>query len=239
MVGLSVREDGFVNMRRVAATVVACVLLGSCAQLTSGRSASTGTSTGATSASAAATSATAATAPPSATNTSAKATTVTTTAAATSATTTGTWTLGINGLGPLVLGTKYSVLESQGYVSAPTDECESSRTSQKLQDEGVWLYPSGMGANAVLAEIGVTKATYATISGARVGDTMKKLKQLYGSQLKIETKNGNGGPFPVANVRVGTREVVFYFPYASSLGDTAVVQSIIARTWSADLMGEC
>jgi hypothetical protein len=43
----------------------------------------------------------------------------------------------------------------------------------------------------------------------------------------------------VANVRVGTREVVFYFPYASSLGDTAVVQSIIARTWSADLMGEC
>ncbi|MGV8850534.1 MAG: hypothetical protein ACOH16_13440 [Propionibacteriaceae bacterium] len=232
------------NMRRVAATVVACALLGSCAQLTSGSSASTGTSTGATSASAAAsspagTSATAGAAPSSAATTSAKATGVTTTAAATSATTTGTWTLGINGLGPILLGTKYSVLESQGYVSVPTDECASSRTSQKLQDEGVWLYPSGQGANAVLAEIGVTKATYATISGARVGDTMKKLKQLYGSQLKIETKNGNGGPFPVANVRVGTREVVFYFPYASSLGDTAVVQSIIARTWSADLMGEC
>ena len=138
-----------------------------------------------------------------------------------------------------MLGTKFSVLEAQGYVSAATDECESSRTSQKLQDEGVWLYPSGTGASAVLAEVSVTKPTYATVSGAKVGDTMKKLKQLYGAQLKIETKNGNGGPFQVANVRVGTREVVFYFPYGSSLGDTSVVQLMVARTWSADMMGEC
>jgi hypothetical protein len=187
---------------------------------------------------AATTSATVTTAPATTAPTSAKATT---TAPATGAATTaaGAWTLGINGLGPLVLGTKYSVLEAQGYVSAPNDECESSRTSQKLQDEGVWLYPQGSGATAVLAEIGVTKATYATVSGARVGDTMKKLKQLYGSQLKIETKNGNGGPFQVANVHIGTREVVFYFPYGTSLGDTAVVQSMIARTWSLDMMGEC
>lgn len=47
------------------------------------------------------------------------------------------------------------------------------------------------------------------------------------------------GPFQVANVRVGSREVVFYFPYGSSLGVTAVVQLMIARNWSADLMGEC
>lgn len=231
------------NLSRVAATVLACVLLGSCS-VTSGGPASTGTSTAATSASAAASSpaaTTVSTGSPTATaaTASAKATAATTTAAATSATTIGTWTLGINGLGPLVLGTKYSVLEAQGYVSAPTDECASSRTSQKLQDEGVWLYPSGMGASAVLFEVSVTKATYATVSGARVGDTMKRLKQLYGSQLKIETKNGNGGPFQVANVRVGSREVVFYFPYGSSLGDTAVVQLMIARNWSADLMGEC
>lgn len=225
------------RLARVVATVLAAVLISSCSSSTSAGSASTAASTGATSASSPTTSAPAATTAASGTST-AKAST--TTAASTAGTaTTATWTLGVNGLGPLVLGTKFSVLEAQGYVSAATDECESSRTSQKLQDEGVWLYPSGTGASAVLAEVSVTKPTYATVSGAKVGDTMKKLKQLYGAQLKIETKNGNGGPFQVANVRVGTREVVFYFPYGSSLGDTSVVQLMVARTWSADMMGEC
>lgn len=225
------------RLARVVATVLAAVLISSCSSSTSAGSASTAASTGATSASSPTTSAPAATTAASGTST-AKAST--TTAASTPGTaTTATWTLGVNGLGPLVLGTKFSVLEAQGYVSAATDECESSRTSKKLQDEGVWLYPSGTGASAVLAEVSVTKPTYATVSGAKVGDTMKKLKQLYGAQLKIETKNGNGGPFQVANVRVGTREVVFYFPYGSSLGDTSVVQLMVARTWSADMMGEC
>lgn len=224
------------RLARVVATVLAAVLISSCSSSTSAGSASTAASTGATRASSPTTSAPAATTAASGTST-AKAST--TTSASTSGTATATWTLGVNGLGPLVLGTKFSVLEAQGYVSAATDECESSRTSQKLQDDGVWLYPSGTGASAVLAEVSVTKPTYATVSGAKVGDTMKKLKQLYGAQLKIETKNGNGGPFQVANVRVGTREVVFYFPYGSSLGDTSVVQLMVARTWSADMMGEC
>lgn len=225
------------RLARVVATVLAAVLISSCSSSTSAGSASTAASTGATSAASPTTSAPAATPAASATST-AKAST-TTVASTPGTATTATWTLGVNGLGPLVLGTKFSVLEAQGYVSAATDECESSRTSQKLQDDGVWLYPSGTGASAVLAEVSVTKPTYATVSGAKVGDTMKKLKQLYGAQLKIETKNGNGGPFQVANVRVGTREVVFYFPYGSSLGDTSVVQLMVARTWSADMMGEC
>jgi hypothetical protein len=233
-----------VNASRFAAVVMACVLLGACSSTSSSGAGKVTTSAPVTSTGAAATTPAAT---PSATVTTTSTTTAPTSAKATATasatgaatTTAGVWTLGVNGLGPLVLGTKYSVLEAQGYVSAPTDECESSRTSQKLQDEGVWLYPKGSGATAVLAEIGVTKATYATVSGAKVGDTLKKLKQIYGSQLKIETKNGNGGPFQVANVRVGTREVVFYFPYGPSLGDTSVVQSMIARTWSADMMGEC
>lgn len=225
------------RLARVVATVLAAVLISSCSSSTRAGSASTAASTGATSAASPTTSAPAATPAASATST-AKAST-TTVASTPGTATTATWTLGVNGLGPLVLGTKFSVLEAQGYVSAATDECESSRTSQKLQDDGVWLYPSGTGASAVLAEVSVTKPTYATVSGAKVGDTMKKLKQLYGAQLKIETKNGNGGPFQVANVRVGTREVVFYFPYGSSLGDTSVVQLMVARTWRADMMGEC
>lgn len=138
-----------------------------------------------------------------------------------------------------MIGTKFSELEKQGYIGPGTDACPQQTSSKKLQDEGVYLYPSGQGANAVLAEVGLTKATYATVSGARVGDTMEKLKQLYGSQLTIETKNGNGGPFKVANVRIGAREIVFMFPWESGMVETDKVQSIVARNWSADLMGDC
>ncbi len=149
------------------------------------------------------------------------------------------WTLSINGLGPLKLGATYGSLRQQGYVTAETGDCPGLWTSQALQDKGVFLYPSGQGDSAVLIEVSVTKATYATVSGAKVGSTMSHLKQLYGTQLTTETKNGNGGPFKVANVHIGAREIVFYFPYGSAIADTDVVQAMIARNWSADMMGEC
>lgn len=158
---------------------------------------------------------------------------------ATTATSTAPWTLSINGLGPLVLGTLYPTLRQQGYVGAATGDCPGSWTSKALQDKGVYLYPSGDGDTSVLAEVSVTKPTYATISGAKVGTTMSRLKQLYGSQLTTETKNGNGGPFEVALVHIGTREIVFEFPFASTLADTDQVTAMIARPWSTDMMGEC
>lgn len=156
-----------------------------------------------------------------------------------SATSSGPWTLSVNGLGPLVLGTKISTLVVQGHVVLTPGECAGVASSPALEAQGVFIYPSGEGANAVLSEVSLSKPTYTTLSGAKVGDTMKKIKQLYGSQLTIETKNGNGGPFQVAHVKVGTREVVFYFPYGSAMVDTDVVQTIIARNYSVDMMGEC
>jgi hypothetical protein len=166
---------------------------------------------------------------------------VTSTSAATASksSTSTAWTLSINGLGPLKLGTTYGSLRQQGYVAPETGDCPGSWTSQALQDQGVFLYPSGSGDSGVLTEVSVTKATYATVSGAKVGYTMGQLKKLYGTQLTTETKNGNGGPFKVANVRIGTREIVFYFPYGSTIADADVVQAMIARNWSADMMGEC
>ena len=155
------------------------------------------------------------------------------------ATASATWTLSINGLGPLTLGTLYTSLRQLGYVTAETGDCPGSWTSQALQAKGVYLYPTGAGATGALAEVSVTKATYATVSGARVGSTMSQLKVLYGSQLTTEIKNGNGGPFTVANVHIGTREIVFYFPYGSTLADSDPVEAMIARTWSPDMMGEC
>ena len=164
---------------------------------------------------------------------------VATSAPKTTATAAATWTLSLTGLGPLKLGTLYTTLRQQGYVTAETGDCPGSWTSQALQDKGVYLYPSGQGDAAVLAEVSITKGTYSPVSGARVGSTMSQLKVLYGSQLTTETKNGNGGPFTVANVHIGAREIVFYFPYGSTLADTDPVQAMIARNWSADMMGEC
>ena len=162
-----------------------------------------------------------------------------TSAPKTTATAAAPWTLSLTGLGPLKLGTPYTTLRQQGYVTAETGDCPGSWTSQALQDKGVYLYPAGQGDAAVLAEVSVTKGTYATVSGARVGTTMSQLKVLYGTQLTTETKNGNGGPFTVANVHIGAKEIVFYFPYGSTLADTDPVQAMIARNWSADMMGEC
>lgn len=150
--------------------------------------------------------------------------------------------LSVNGLGPLVLGTKYSELEAQGYASAGPDECLPSPTSKKIEDDGVWLFAKGTGAAAVLLEVRVGKPTYTTVSGAKVGDTMKRLEQLYGSQLHVETLHGDpkydsipaNGPISVATIHVGTREVVFVFQEGAELNDTAVVASMIARTWSLD-----
>lgn len=149
------------------------------------------------------------------------------------------WTLSINGLGALKLGTLYSTLRQQGYVTAATDDCPGSSTSQALQDQGVYLYPSGQGDTAVLAEVSVTKGTYATVSGARVGMTISQIKQMYGTQFTTETKIGNGGSFTVGVVHIGSREIIFEFPFGADGVDPNPVQAMVARPWSPDMKGEC
>lgn len=211
--------------RRIAATLLACVLLSSCSSTGSAGSVSTGTSTGTTSNSAS---------PVATTSPSAAAPSTSPTSAPT---TSGTWTLSVNGLGPLVLGTKYSELEAQGYASAGADACLPSPVSKKLDDDGVTLFAKGTGSAAVLLQVEVGKPTYTTASGAKVGDTMKRLKQLYGTQLQIETLLGDAhaGPIPVATIHIGTREVMFVFQEGASLDDdSAVVTQMVARAWSLD-----
>jgi hypothetical protein len=229
-----IRETISAMIGRAAVVVAAAMLLIGCSAPGSQTSASSHPATSAASMNAGAiTSST--TGPSSAT----VAQSATAASSAPTATASAPWTLSINGLGPLKLGTPYTALRQQGYVTVETGDCPGSWTSQALQDKGVYLYPSGQGDTAVLAEVSITKGMYATVSGARVGTTMSQLRVLYGSQLTTETKNGNGGPFVVANVKVGTREIVFYFPYGSTLADTDPVQAIISRNWSADMMGEC
>lgn len=151
-----------------------------------------------------------------------------------------TWVLTTDGLGPLKLGMSWETLRQQGYiVDTNGDGCLPYASSQTLQDQGVWLYPSGSDAQAVLAEVGLTSPSYATKSGVRVGHTYKFLKQTYGSSLTVVTKNGNGGPFKVATVRAGDREVVFMFAWEWTMADTDKIEGIVARSYSTDMFGDC
>jgi hypothetical protein len=101
--------------------------------------------------------------------------------------------------------------------------------------DGVSLY---LGTS--LEEIDLTKATYATRSGARIGMTVKDLRSLYGSNLTIETKNGDGGAFQAPIVRAGYREVIFVpEETAGTSFDASKITEIISRTYSNDLHGGC
>lgn len=224
---------------RLSSAVLACLLLGACTSTTAAQAPATAASASATASSASTTASPTASVPTTTAATSSPTAATATTAPTQSATSSGPWTLSTDGLGPLVLGTKLSILQQKGYVNTTPNECGRWEPTAKLVDQGVYVDFSGSSASAVLTEVDLTKATYATVSGVKVGDSMQRLKQVYGGKLTIETKNGNGGAFKVPIIRAGAHEVVFYFPWESTLSDTDKIQSIISRVYSTDLVGDC
>lgn len=152
------------------------------------------------------------------------------------------WVLDTDGIGPIKIGTRYEDLLSAGWIRDPSQltnpGCTMVETAPRLQNRGINL-DGGIGEYPPLAAITLTTPDHPTRSGARVGMTMKELRSIYASQLTVETKNGNGGPFQAAVVRVGSRELVFYFPWGSALVDTDRIQNITARDYSKDMFGGC
>lgn len=143
------------------------------------------------------------------------------------------------GLGPLQLNLPFSVLKDRGYIVAtPADPCLPWQTSKQLRDLGVEVqlyYPDNH-----LGEIALTTATIKTRSGATVGMTVAKIKQIYGSRVVVETKNGNGGPFQVLTVKDVAREVAFIIDWAAQpVSDGDVIRRIQARAYSKDMFGGC
>jgi len=140
------------------------------------------------------------------------------------------------GLGPLTFGMSLAALKQGGYVVASSEPCTPAFVANPdLFRDGVALI-----VGTSLQEIDVIKATYATRSGARVGMTVKDLRGLYGTNLTIETKNGDGGAFQAPIIRAGDREVIFVPD--STPGTTfeaSKITEIISRAYSNDLYGGC
>jgi hypothetical protein len=143
-------------------------------------------------------------------------------------------------LGPLVLGTPYATVLRQGYVVAdPSGDCRPWTVSPGLETNGVSVDFSGSDFMGTLYEVTIRTSKYATVSGARVGMTLRQVRDIYTTRMAVESKMGDGGAFQVASVRVGAQELVFLFPWDDGAVDTALVTSITTRPWSMEMHGGC
>lgn len=136
------------------------------------------------------------------------------------------------GLGPLTFGMSLAAFKQGGYLVPSSEACVPAWVANPdLFRDGVTLY---MGTS--LEEIRLTNATYATRSGARVGMTVKDLRSLYGANLTIETKNGDGGAFQAPIVRAGDREVAFVPEETPGTPfEASKITEIISRAWLSEI----
>ncbi len=143
------------------------------------------------------------------------------------------------GIGPLKLGLPLSVLKERGdVVAAPTGDCTTYNTGKALRDMGLELVLYGKESR--LGAIHVSSSLFQTRSGARVGMTVAQVRKIYGSNLAVETKQGNGGPFEVLTIRDGGREVLFMIPWDSQpVSDADRIDQIVTREYSNEMFGGC
>ena len=133
-----------------------------------------------------------------------------------------------------------------------TDPCEAPfKTVPELAAQGVYFQlkyePGGIKADSPLAEIYVGgKLAYqgdtsnlATYGGVKIGMTFDEVRRKH-PDLRIETKNGNGGPFEAGVIRSGEREMIFFSDWgAGPPSGSTPVTGMAVRDWSADLYGGC
>lgn len=163
----------------------------------------------------------------------------------------GAMVMSFEGLGPYKIGDTNMV--ERGAMIPSTDPCEAPfKTAPELAAQGVHFQlkydPGGIRADSPLDEIHVggqlvsweAASNLATYGGVKIGMTFDELRRRH-PDLRIETKNGNGGPFEVGVIRSGEREMIFTRDWVQDDGpsDSDPVVEIIVRDWSADLYGGC
>lgn len=140
------------------------------------------------------------------------------------------------GLGPLTIGMPSSALQRGGYVVANYTSCEPWVSNTALEYDGVMLAVT----DDVLRAVYLSNATYATDMGARVGMTVADLRKIYGADLVTDVKSGGGGPFAVAIVRTGDRELVFHTPWTDgSFTEASRVEAIVAEPYTKQFLDGC
>lgn len=145
-------------------------------------------------------------------------------------------TLSTSGLGPFTLGTAMATLGKAGHAVDSPSCLDRWTSSPRLERNGIILE----GASA-LEEIHLHNSIYATYSGARVGMTVSELRAIYGSSLKTEEKDGEGGwsqSSPI--VRVGSLEMVFeVYDENGDFDDSSRVREIALRQHSRGWLIHC
>ncbi len=119
--------------------------------------------------------------------------------------------LGVQGLEPVHLG--MTVAEAKAATGLPYEPSKCGNGGSLLDgDDRVFLSP---GRDGRIAVISVSTPRYATISGARIGDSGDRVRSLYADKGRLETKTS---PYPDAYLLVYTstdptdapNEVVFW-----------------------------
>ncbi|MDO5499557.1 MAG: hypothetical protein Q4F67_07745, partial [Propionibacteriaceae bacterium] len=106
-----------------------------------------------------------------------------------------------------------------------------------LEAKGVALILSG---DDNIIEIHLSDGHFATRSGFRVGQTYGELRRIYGDDVKVRNKDGNGGPFQAATIIAGGRELVFFKDWdEKDYSASTRITSILLMPPSSGIYGEC
>jgi len=110
------------------------------------------------------------------------------------------WVIRFDGIGPAMVGMSVSQLDTALHesFSPPRDKDEQLCYSvDSPKHPGV----SFMLENAHITRVDVDGSAMATAEGIRVGDTEARVKQVYGSRLKVEPNAYSGSADPVLTMR--------------------------------------
>ncbi len=147
--------------------------------------------------------------------------------------------LDVTGLGPLQVGTPMKSLEKLGYASwRNIESCTHWSPSTSLGNRGIDMWsPSVPKSSLYLLQ--VDKPGVLTVDGARVGMTLGEVKALYGTRIRLETKEGYQ-PVYTAVVQRDGHELVFLngFELDRPLVDSDRINLIMARETEDDLLWE-
>lgn len=135
------------------------------------------------------------------------------------------------GVGPIRIGMPLSEAQANGWV-AMNEQCPRWDASPELLARGL----SFTFVDDRLYEIWVRGFEFATEDHIRVSDTLRKAKQVYGSRLQTEMRDGGGGRLPAWFIVEGEHELLFL---EQDPGRDQTIKAILARTHGTPVVEGC
>lgn len=135
------------------------------------------------------------------------------------------------GVGPIRIGMSRAEAQANGWV-AMNELCQRWDASPELLARGL----SFTFVDDRLYEIWVRGFEFATEDHVRVSDTLRKAREVYGSDLQTELRDGGGGRLPAWFVVEGEHELLFL---EEDPGRDETIKAILARTRGTPVIEGC